>query len=87
MFHIYKTVPKQFIAPDESVAYGLGKDILRLEEQLGLMFELDLRRWVLDQGDWLIKSFNNVYACYMWGFQFGILSLAFMALHGNARRL
>jgi hypothetical protein len=50
MFQIYKMVRKQFIPPDESFAYGHAKDILHLEEQLGLMFELDLQRWVLDQG-------------------------------------
>ncbi|HEV2074181.1 MAG TPA: phosphatase PAP2 family protein [Thermomicrobiales bacterium] len=80
MFQIYKMVRMQFIPHDESVAYRHAKDILHLEEQLGLMFELDLQRWVLDQGDWLITFFNNVYAYYMWGFQFGMLFLAFMAL-------
>ena len=74
MFQIYKMVWKHFIPPNESVAYGHAKDILHLEERLRLMFEFDPQRWVLDQGDWLIKSFNNVYAyyrasslaCYSW---------------------
>jgi len=79
MFQVYKMARKQFIPPDESIAYGHARDVLHLEEKLGLMFELDLQRWVLDQGDWLIKSFNNVYAYYMWGFHFGMLFLAFMA--------
>jgi hypothetical protein len=50
MFQVYKMVRKQFIPPDESIAYGHAKDILHLEDKLGLMFELDLQRWVLDQG-------------------------------------
>ena len=79
MFQIYKMARKQFIPRDESVAYGHAKDILHFEERLGLMFELDLQRWVLDQGEWLIRFFNNVYAYYMWGFYFGMLFLAFMA--------
>jgi hypothetical protein len=79
MFQAYKVVRKQFIPPDESIAYGHARDILHLEKNLGLMFELDLQRWVLDQGDWLILFFNNVYAYYMWGFHFGMLFLAFMA--------
>ena len=79
MFQVYKMARKELIPPDESVAYGHAKDILHLEEGLGLMFELDLQRWVLDQGDWLIIFFNNVYAYYMWGFYFGLLFLAFMA--------
>lgn len=79
MFQAYKMVRKQFIPPEESVAYANARDILHIEEKLGLMFELDLQRWVLDQGEWMIKSFNNVYAYYMWGFHFGMLFLAFMA--------
>lgn len=79
MFQVYKMARKQFIPPDESIAYGHARDILHLEARLGLMFELDLQRWVLEQGDWLILFFNNVYAYYMWGFHFGMLFLAFMA--------
>ena len=79
MFQVYKMARKQFIPPDESIAYGNALDILNLEESMGLMFELDLQRWVLDQGDWLILFFNNVYAYYMWGFHFGLLLLALMA--------
>lgn len=79
MFQVYKMVRKQFIPPDESVAYGHAIDILRFEERLGLMFELDLQRWILDQADWVILFFNNVYAYYMWGFHFGLLLLALMA--------
>lgn len=79
MFQVYKLARKQFIPPDASIAYGHAKDVLRFEESLGLMFELDLQRWVLDRGDWLIAFFNNVYAYYMWIFHFGMLALALMA--------
>ena len=79
MFQVYKMARKQFIPPDEAIAYGNALDILNIEESMGLMFELDLQRWVLDQGDWLILFFNNVYAYYMWGFHFGLLLLALMA--------
>ena len=79
MFQVYKMARKQFIPPDASVAFDHAKDILHFEEKLGLMFELDLQKWVLDQGDWLIKSFNQVYSNYTWAFLFGMLFLAFMA--------
>ena len=68
MFQVYKLVRKAFIPPDPAIAYGHAKDVLHLEEKLGLMFELDLQRWVLDQGDWLIKGFNYFYAYYQWIF-------------------
>lgn len=79
MFQVYKLARKQFIPPDESIAFDHAKDVLHFEESLGLMFELDLQRWVLERGDWLITFFNNVYAYYMWIFHFGMLALAFMA--------
>lgn len=79
MFQVYKMARKQFIPPDESVAYDNARDIIHIQESLGLFFELDLQRLVLDQGDWLVLFFNNVYAYYMWGFHFGMLFLAFMA--------
>lgn len=79
MFQIYKLARKQFIPPDPAIAFGHAKDILHFEEKLGLMFELDLQRWVLDRGDWMIHFFNNVYAYYMWGFHIGVLFLALMA--------
>ncbi len=79
MFQVYKLARKQFIPPDDSIAFGHAKDVLGFEESLGLMFELDLQRWVLDRGDWLIGFFNHVYAYYMWIFLFGLLVLAFMA--------
>ncbi len=79
MFQVYKLARKQFIPRDESIAFGHARNVLHFEESLGLMFELDLQRWVLDRGDWLIGFFNNVYAYYMWIFFFGLLTLAFMA--------
>ena len=79
MFQVYKLARKAFIPPDPSIAYDNAKDVLHLEEKLGLMFELDLQRWVLDQGDWLIKGFNYFYAYYQWIFYFCMVFLAFMA--------
>lgn len=78
-FQIYKLARKMFIPPDSAVAYDNARDVLRFEERLGLMFELDLQRWVLGRGDWLIHIFNNYYAYYMWGFYVSFLFLALMS--------
>lgn len=67
LFQVYKVVRKTFITRAETVAYGHALDILHLQGRLGLNFELDWQRWVLDQGS-LIKVFNNIYAYYMYGF-------------------
>jgi membrane-associated phospholipid phosphatase len=67
LFQAYKMVRKTFITRAESVAYDNALDILSLQGWLGLNFELNWQRWVLDQGN-LIKVFNNVYAYYMYGF-------------------
>jgi membrane-associated phospholipid phosphatase len=67
LFQAYKMVRKTFITRAESVAYDNALDILRYQGNLGLNFELDWQRWVLDQGS-LIKVFNNIYAYYMYGF-------------------
>ena len=61
LFQAYKMVRKTFITRAESVAYGNALDILSLQGAMGLNFELDWQRWVLDQGS-LIKVFNNIYA-------------------------
>lgn len=79
MFQLYKVARKIFIPPDPAIAYGHARDVLRFEERLGLMFELDLQRWVLDQGEWLIRIFNNYYAYYMYGFYVCFLFLALMS--------
>ena len=67
LFQVYKMVRKTFITRAEKVAFDNALDILRYQGKLGLNFELDWQRWVLDQGD-LIKVFNNIYAYYMYGF-------------------
>jgi len=67
LFQVYKVVRKTFITRAESVAYDNALDILRYQGALGLNFELDWQRWVLDRGD-LILIFNNIYAYYMYGF-------------------
>ena len=68
LFQAYKMVRKTFITRAESVAYNHALDVLWLQGKLGLNFELDWQRWVLDQNTFLIKAFNNVYAYYMYGF-------------------
>jgi hypothetical protein len=82
MFQVYKMVRKQFILEDNTGAFGNAKDIIHIEESLGLFFELDLQRWVLERGDWLILFFNNVYAYYTQGF---LVSMVFLALMAPAR--
>ncbi len=67
LFQVYKMVRKTYITRAEKVAYDNALDVLRVQGQMGLNFELDWQRWVLDQGD-LIKVFNNIYAYYMYGF-------------------
>jgi membrane-associated phospholipid phosphatase len=67
LFQVYKMVRKTFITRAESVAYDNALDILALQGAMGLNFELDWQRWVIDQGS-LIKVFNNIYAYYMYGF-------------------
>jgi membrane-associated phospholipid phosphatase len=82
MFQVYKMVRKQFILEDNTGAFNNAKDIINIEESLGLFFEPDLQRWVLDQGDWLILFFNNVYAYYTQAF---LVSMVFFALMAPAR--
>lgn len=82
MFQVYKMARKQFILEDNSGAFEHAKDIIHIEKSLGLFFELDLQRWVLDRGDWLILSFNNVYAYYTQAF---LVCMVFLALMAPAR--
>lgn len=79
MFQVYKMARKQFILEDNSGAFENAKDIISIQDSLGLFFELDLQRWVLDQGDWLIRSFNYVYAYYTQAFLVSMVFLALMA--------
>lgn len=79
MFQVYKMARKQFILQDNTGAFDNAKDVISIEKSLGLFFELDLQRWVLDRPDWVILSFNNVYAYYTQGFLFGMALLALMA--------
>jgi membrane-associated phospholipid phosphatase len=82
MFQVYKMVRKQFILEDNSGAFQHAKDIIHIEDALGLFFELDLQQWVLDRPDWLILSFNNVYAYYTQAF---LVSMVFFALMAPVR--
>ena len=79
MFQVYKMARKQFILEDNTGAFENAKDIISIEDSLRLFFELDLQRWVLDKGDWLIRSFNYVYAYYTQAFLVSMVFLALMA--------
>ena len=69
LFQAYKVVRKTFVSGDQvTAAYRNANDILDFQGWLGLNFELGWQAWVLDQGDWLITSFNNFYAYYMYAF-------------------
>jgi membrane-associated phospholipid phosphatase len=82
MFQVYKMARKQFILEDNTGAFNNAKDIIHIEKSLGLFFELDLQRGVLDRGDWLILIFNNVYAYYTQAF---LVSMVFFALMAPVR--
>lgn len=79
MFQVYKMARKQFILEDNTGAFENAKDIISIEKSLRLFLELDLQRWVLDRGDWLIRSFNYVYAYYTQAFLVGMVFMALMA--------
>jgi hypothetical protein len=61
----YKLVRRTFIQRGETLGFEHAREIIRLEKRLYLYFELDLQRWVLDQGEWLIKFFNYYYTYFM----------------------
>ena len=77
-FQIYKTVRRYGIPDDTSIAFDHAKDIIRLQERLGLFFELDWQQWALARGDWYIRIFNYIYAYYMWWVIGGFGLLAFL---------
>lgn len=78
-FQIYKTVRRYGIPDDPVIAFDHAKDVIRLEERLNLFFELDWQQWALSHGDWYIRSFNYLYAYYMWWVIGGFSVLAFFA--------
>lgn len=82
MFQVYKMARKQFILEDNTGAFNNAQDIIGIQQSLGLFFELDLQRWILDQPDWVILFFNNVYAYYTQAF---LVSMAFLALMAPVR--
>lgn len=82
MFQVYKMARKQFILEDNTGAFNNAKDIISIQDSLGLFFELDLQRWILDRPDWVILFFNNVYAYYTQAF---LVSMAFLALMAPVR--
>lgn len=78
-FQVYKTVRKFGIPDDPAIAFDHARDVIRLEERLGLFFELDWQRWALDRGEGYIRFFNYLYAWYMWWVIGGMVVLAFLA--------
>lgn len=78
-FQIYKVARREFIPPDAKVAFDNALDVIDFQTGLGLMFELQWQQWALNQGDWYIKFFNNVYAYYMWWVIGGMMLVAFLA--------
>jgi membrane-associated phospholipid phosphatase len=67
LFQIYKSVRKVSI-PEPKYAFENARQLLDFQGKLGLNFELDLQRWVLDQPHFVILAANRVYAHYMIGF-------------------
>lgn len=65
LFQAYKVVRRSFIQRGEEVGYDHAHEIIRLQERLGIFFEVDLQRWVMGQ-EWLIKALNWYYAGFMW---------------------
>lgn len=78
-FQIYKIARREFIPPDPQVAFDNALDIIRIQESMGLMFELDWQQWALDRGETYITFFNNVYAYYMWWVIGGMMLVSFLA--------
>lgn len=67
LMQAYKMVRKTFIQRAERVAFDNALDLIWLQGKLGLNFELDLQKFVLDH-DWMIWFFNRYYTYFMTGF-------------------
>lgn len=67
LLQAYKMVRKTFIQRAETLAFDNALDLIALQGKLGLNFELDLQRFVLDH-DWMIWFFNRYYTYFMTGF-------------------
>lgn len=78
-FQVYKMARRYGIPSDATIAFDHAKDIIHLQERMGLFFELEWQAWALSQGDWYIKFFNYLYAYYMWWVIGGMALLAFFA--------
>lgn len=78
-FQVYKVARREFIPPEPQVAFDNALDIIRLQESMGLMFELEWQQWALSQGEGYIRFFNNIYAYYMWWVIGGMMLVAFLA--------
>ncbi len=78
LFQLYKVVRRTFITRAEGVAFDNAQDILAFQGALGLNFEVDLQKWVLERGD-LIMVFNYFYSWFMWVFYACCMILLFFA--------
>src|SRR6185295_7311038 len=52
------------VAPDSRAAVGRAINLIRLEQRLGIFFEPNLQRYVIDH-HWLVTMFNWI---YVWGY-------------------
>ena len=78
-FQIYKTARRYGIPDDPVIAYDHARDVIRVQDRLGLYFEPDWQSWALNRSDNYIRFFNYVYAYYMWWVIGGLSLLAFLA--------
>ncbi len=67
LLQAYKMVRKTFIQRAEKLAFDNALDLIAFQGKLGLNFELDLQKFVLEH-DWMIWFFNRYYTYFMTGF-------------------
>lgn len=65
LFQLYKLVRKTFIARGETLGYEHAHQIIDWQKNLGIFFEPDLQRWILDRPEWVIRGLNYYYAGFM----------------------
>lgn len=78
-FQIYKMVRRYGIPDDPAIAYDHARDIIHVQDRLGLYFEPTWQSWALNRDDSYIRFFNYVYAYYMWWVIGGLSLLALLA--------
>lgn len=72
-------VVRRIVASSPHEAFGHAANIIRLEQQLGIFFEPQLQRLIVDHG-WLVTLFNWI---YVWGYLpvIGVAALYLYARH------